>query len=111
MGRCLGIALTSVSAVVRDSTPQGVMPGSPDSLEGRNLVDTCSNGASEEPIGIYAKSKCLEWSLDRFGAWTTKLWPFEAAGALGTAAAAKAPRGRVVFQNKSVSWKSLRGAA
>ena len=41
-------------------------------------------------------------SLDRIGARTTKLWPFEAAGALGTAAAAKAPRGRVVFQNKSV---------
>ena len=35
----------------------------------------------------------LEWSLDSFGARTTKLWPFEAAGALGTAAAAKAPRG------------------
>ena len=51
----------------------------------------------------------MEWSLDRFGALTTKLWPFEAAGALGTAAAAKAPRGRVVFQNKSVSWKSLEG--
>ena len=35
----------------------------------------------------------------------------EAVGPLGTAALAKAPRGRVVFQNKSVSWKSLRGAA
>ena len=53
----------------------------------------------------------MDWSLDRLGARTTKLWPFEAPGALGTAAAAKAPRGRVVFQNKSVSWKSLRGAA
>ena len=53
----------------------------------------------------------MEWSFDRIGDQTTKLWPFEAAGALGTAAAAKAPRGRVVFQNKSVSWKSLRGAA
>ena len=53
----------------------------------------------------------MEWSLDKFGPRTTKLWSFEAAGALGTAAAAKAPRGRVVFQNKSVSWKSLRGAA
>ena len=40
---------------------QGVTPGSPDSLEGRNSVDTCSNGASEEPIGIYAKSRC-QWS-------------------------------------------------
>ena len=53
----------------------------------------------------------MEWLLNTFGAWTTKLWPFEAAGALGTAASAKAPRGRVVFQNKSVSWKSLRRAA
>ena len=53
----------------------------------------------------------MKWLLDRFKDRTTKLWPFEAAGALGTAAAAKAPRGRVVFQNKSVSWKSLRGAA
>ena len=110
MGRCLGTAPTSMNAVVRDSTPQRVTPGSPDSLEGRNSVDTYSNGASEEPIGIYAKSRC-QWSLDRFGGRTTKLWPFEAAGALGTAAAAKAPRGRVVFQKKSVSWKSLRGAA
>ena len=49
MGRCLGTAPSSVSAVVRDSTPQGVTPGSPDSLEGRNSVDTCSNGTSEEP--------------------------------------------------------------
>ena len=53
----------------------------------------------------------MEWLLNRFKARTTKLWPFEAAGALGTPAEAKAPRGRVVFQNKSVSWKSLRGAA
>ena len=58
MGRCLGTAPSSVSVVVRDSTLQGVTPGSPDSLEGRNLVNTCSNGASEEPIGIYANSRC-----------------------------------------------------
>ena len=61
MGRCLGTAPSCVSAVVRDSTPQGVTPGSPDSLEGRNSVATCSNGASEESIGIYAKSRC-QWS-------------------------------------------------
>ena len=61
MGRCLGTAPTSVSDVVRDSTPQGVMPGSPDSLEGHNSANTCSNGANEEPIGIYAKSRC-QWS-------------------------------------------------
>ena len=60
----------------------------------------------------------MEWSLNRFEARTTNLWPFEAVGALGiatgalgTAATAKAPRGQVVFQNKSVSWKSFRGAA
>ena len=33
----------------------------PDSLEGRNSVTTCSNGASKESIGIYAKSRC-QWS-------------------------------------------------
>ena len=32
----------------------------------------------------------MEWSIDRFGAQTTKLWPFEAAGALGTATVVKA---------------------
>ena len=46
---------------MRNSTPQGVMPGSPDSLEGSNSVNTCSNGASKESIGIYAKNKC-QWS-------------------------------------------------
>ena len=61
MGCCLVTAPSSVSAVVRDSTPQGVTPGSPDSLEGRNSVDTCSNRASKESIGIYAKSRC-QWS-------------------------------------------------
>ena len=61
MGRCLGTAPSCVSAVVRDSTPQGVTPGSPDSLEGRNSVDICSNGASEESIGIYTKRR-FQWS-------------------------------------------------
>ena len=32
-------------------------------------------------------------SLNRFGARTTKIWPFGAVGALGTTAATKAPRG------------------
>ena len=49
---------SSVSAVVRDSTAQGVTPGSPDAWEGHNSVNTCLNGASEESIGVYAKSKC-----------------------------------------------------
>ena len=35
----------------------------------------------------------MVWSLDRFGAWTTKIWPIEAAEALETATVAKAPRG------------------
>ena len=61
MGRCLGTAPSSVSVVMRDSTPQGVTPGNPNSLEGRNSVNTCSNGASEESIGIYAKSR-YQWS-------------------------------------------------
>ena len=34
----------------------------------------------------------MEWLHNRFGAQTTKIWPFEAAGALGTIVAAKAPR-------------------
>ena len=45
---------------MRDNTPQGVMPGSPEAWEGRNSVITCPNGASEESIGIYAKSRC-QW--------------------------------------------------
>ena len=35
----------------------------------------------------------MEWSFDTFGARTTKIWPIEAARALGIAIAAKAPRG------------------
>ena len=35
----------------------------------------------------------MKWLLDRFEPQTTKIWPFEAAGALGTMATAKAPRG------------------
>ena len=35
----------------------------------------------------------MAWLFNEFGAWTLKIWPFEAAGALGTAVAAKAPRG------------------
>ena len=35
----------------------------------------------------------MEWSLDRFRAHAAKIWQFEAVGALGTVAAAKAPRG------------------
>ena len=46
---------------MRDSTAQGVMPGSPEAWEGLNSVNTCSNGASEESIGIYAKNKC-QWN-------------------------------------------------
>ena len=45
---------------MRDSIVQGVTPGSLETLEGRNSVNTCSNGASEESIGIYAKSRC-QW--------------------------------------------------
>ena len=35
----------------------------------------------------------MEWLLDRFGAQTTKIWPFEAIGALGIVARTKTPRG------------------
>ena len=46
----------------------------------------------------------MEWLLDRFGAWKTKIWPFEAIEALETTAVAKAPRGSGGLPNKSVSW-------
>ena len=46
---------------MRDNTVQGVMPGSPESLEGRNSMNSCPNGASEESVGIYSKSRC-QWS-------------------------------------------------
>ena len=60
---------------VKDTTVQGVMPKSPESLEGHNSINTCPNGASEEFIGIYAKSRCLwtsclikaELELGRYG--------------------------------------------
>ena len=35
----------------------------------------------------------MEWLFDKFGIQTTRIWPFEAAKASGTAATAKAPRG------------------
>ena len=37
------------------------MPGSPKSLERRNSPNAYPNGASEESIGIYTKSKC-QWT-------------------------------------------------
>ena len=52
MGRCLRAVPNTGSAVVRDNTVQGVMPGSLESLEGCNSVNTCPNGESEESIGI-----------------------------------------------------------
>ena len=50
-----------MSAVVRDSTAQGVTSRSLEAWEGRNSVNTCSNGASEESISIYVKIRC-QWS-------------------------------------------------
>ena len=35
----------------------------------------------------------MKWLLDTFEARNTKIWPFEAAKALGTMATTKAPRG------------------
>ena len=58
VGRCLGTMPNTGSVVVRDGTVQRVTPGSPESLEGRNSVNTCWNGASEESIGVYAKIRC-----------------------------------------------------
>ena len=53
----------------------------------------------------------MEWSFDKNRAWTREIWPSEAAGALGTAAAAKAPRGSGGLPKQSMSWKSHRGPA
>ena len=53
----------------------------------------------------------MEWSLVKNRAWTREIWPSEPAGALGTAAAAKAPRGSGGLPKQSVSWKSHRGPA
>ena len=61
MGRCLGTVPSTRSAVVRDNTIQEVMPGSPESLEGRNSLNTCPNGAKKESISMYAKSTC-QWT-------------------------------------------------
>ena len=60
---------------MKDSTAQGVRPGSLEAWEGLNLVITCPKGASEESIGIYAKSRCqcsgrlidLEFKPQRYG--------------------------------------------
>ena len=61
MGRCLEIAPSFVSVVVRDITSQGVTPGSPEAWEGRNLVNTFPNGASKKSISIYANGSG-QWS-------------------------------------------------
>ena len=53
----------------------------------------------------------MEWSLDKSRAQTREIWPSEPAGALETAAAAKAPRGSGGLPKQSVSWKSHRGPA
>ena len=47
--------------MARDITVQGMMLGSPESLEGRNSLNTCPNGASEESIDIYTKIK-YQWN-------------------------------------------------
>ena len=40
------------NVVVKDNTAKGVTPKSPKFWEGRNSLNTCSNGANEESIGI-----------------------------------------------------------
>ena len=52
----------------------------------------------------------MDWSLDKNKARTRKIRPFEAVGALGTPAAAKAPRGLDGLP-KQKSWKSFREIA
>ena len=50
---CLGTTFSIGSVVMRDSTVQGVMPGSPEAWKGHNSLNTCPNGANKEFIGIY----------------------------------------------------------
>ena len=45
----------------------------------------------------------MEWSLDKKRTWTREIWSFEPARALGTAVAAKAPRGSGGLSKQSVS--------
>ena len=61
MERCLGVVPSTGSVVVRETSVQGVTPRSPKSLEGHNSMNTYPNGASEEFIGIYAKSVQESW--------------------------------------------------
>ena len=51
----------------------------------------------------------MEWSLDKNRAQMREIWPSEPVGALGTVAAAKAPRGSGGLLKQSVSWKFHRG--
>ena len=44
VGRCLGTAPSTRNVVVRDNTIQIVTLGSPESLKGRNSLNTCPNG-------------------------------------------------------------------
>ena len=53
----------------------------------------------------------MKWSLDKNRARTKEIWPFEPAGALGTTAAAKAPRGSGSLPKQNVSSKSHKGPA
>ena len=75
MGCYLRAAPNTGSVVVRDSIVQVMTLGSLKSLEGRNLVNICPNGISEESISIYSKNRC-QWSdrliktkfkLERYG--------------------------------------------
>ena len=52
---------SSVSAMVRDNTAQGLTLESPEAWEGCNSVKTCLNGTSQESIGIYAENRC-QWN-------------------------------------------------
>ena len=57
-----------------DSTSKGMTPGSPEAWEGHNSMNTCSNGVSEESIGISTKSRC-QWS-GRLIHVEPKLWRY-----------------------------------
>ena len=48
----------------------------------------------------------MEWSLDRFGAQTTKIWLLKAARALGTMTATKAPKGSGGLPKQKCVWEN-----
>ncbi len=83
-------------------------PKSPGRSGGHNYSRTCPNGTTKVSIGIYATSRC------RWTAHSMDLEPYQGRygrlklrDRVGQALGAPTAGRWVLFQNKSVSWKSL----